>query len=318
MKAKRHPKILFLCQYYTENLHRGVAQFALENGWHLNAATSRGYSVPRFEWDGIVSSILGDKDGDRWILPFKGKPTVSLTRRDNLPSVFSDHEAVGKIGAEHLIELGYPNFAFYFKVTDWHEKTRFKGFNTVLQATGHKCSLINHSENPRKRWQPAEIRTRKLRRALRALPKPVAIMAPFDCLAVEILDTCLDIGIQVPAEVGILGVNNDELICNFTVPSLSSIDNDEFQIGYQGASLLKRILDGKEVSNNEKIVIEPKAIITRRSTDLLDLADVPDPAVFKAMRGEDRDLVFIQVRHCCLSKKISRGESMTIPTFGPS
>ena len=279
---RRHPKVLFLSQYYTENLHRGVAQYALEAGWHLNAASTRGYAVPGFAFDGIVSSHFPGSELLETAAQ-SGTPVVSLTKTDRYPCVISDHEAVGLCGAEHFIELGYQHFSFYFKESDWHEKSRYRAFEEKLRSVGRHCRRINYTASPRKRTQSAEVRTRILRRALGRIPKPLALMAPFDCLAVEALDVCQDMGLNVPKQVGILGVNNDELICDFTRPSLSSVDDDEYKIGYEGAVLLDKLMSGRRVVK-KAVLIQPKGVVARKSTDRLDLTEVPDRYVAKAVQ----------------------------------
>ncbi|NOU36795.1 MAG: substrate-binding domain-containing protein [Kiritimatiellaceae bacterium] len=280
---EKHHNILFLSQYYTENLHRGVAQYALEADWHLNAASARGYPVPEFKWSGIISSLF---PGNRFLENFLkngSAPMVSLTKTIHCPCVISDHEAVGRCGAEHFIEQGYQNFAFYFKESDWHEKTRFHAFKSKLNSTLHRCYPINYTPTPRARTQSVEVRIRMLRRVLSRIPKPVALMVPFDCLAVEALDVCQDMGLHVPKEVGILGVNNDALICGFTRPALSSVDDDEYRIGYEGAALLDRLMRGARLPKRP-VLIQPKGVVARKSTDLLDLTEVPDRYVAKAVR----------------------------------
>jgi len=124
---------------------------------------------------------------------------------------------------------------------------------------------------------------RILRRALRRLPRPLAIMAPLDDLGVEVMEACESLGLRVPADVGVLGVNNDALICDFTPVPLSSIDDNEYQIGYEGAALLDRIMQGK-APPRRPLLVQPRGVAVRKSTDLLDISRVPDRYVVRAVR----------------------------------
>jgi LacI family transcriptional regulator len=197
--------------------------------------------------------------------------------------VLPDNRAIGTVAAQHLMELGYQHIAFYHQDSNEHELERAAALQAQLNPRIYRFSRINFTTRPRVRRQGLEARIRILRRALNRLPKPVAIMAPYDDLAVEILDECELIGLRVPTDVGILGVNNDDLICQFASVPLSSIDDDEFKIGYEGAALLDRIMRGQPPPDTP-LRIQPKGVEIRKSTDLLDIADVPDSKVAIAVR----------------------------------
>jgi len=210
-------------------------------------------------------------------------PAVSLTVSAELPSVLPDNAAVGKLAAEHLLELGYHNFAFYFWESKLHELQRSEALRQQLNLRIHRFYKINFTPRPRVRHQPMETRMRILRRALRRLPRPLAIMAPLDDLGVEVMEACESLGLRVPADVGVLGVNNDALICDFTPVPLSSIDDNEYQIGYEGAALLDRIMQGK-APPRRPLLVQPRGVAVRKSTDLLDISRVPDRYVVRAVR----------------------------------
>lgn len=281
---KTHPLILmYMHYYYSSDLHRGIAQYALESGWSLNTSMYRSGFFPERRWDGIVGCFQ-EKDMffDNLIEP-KGIPAVSLTATELMPCVLPDNHAIGAAGAEHLLELGYKNFAFYFWQSKTHEMIRAQALREKLNLDIHRFFRINHTKTPRVRFQKTNTRIRILKRFLESAPKPIAIMAPLDDLAVEIIDLCETMGFNVPKEVGVLGVNNDRLICNFTPVPLSSIDDDEFKIGYEGAALLDRIIQGGSPPKNS-LLIPPKGIVPRKSTDRLDITEVPDRHVAIAVR----------------------------------
>jgi LacI family transcriptional regulator len=210
-------------------------------------------------------------------------PAVSLTVSDLLPCVLPDNSAIGSLGADHLIELGYENFAFYFWQSETHELLRAKAFEEKLNPDLHHFYRINFTKTPRTRTQNLETRLRVLRRFLERAPKPIAIMAPLDDLAAEVIELCDDMGLNVPKEVGVLGVNNDGLICDFTPVPLSSIDDNEYRIGYEGAALLDCILKGRELPINRPL-IQPQGVKIRKSTDLLEITEVTDRRVAMAVR----------------------------------
>jgi len=269
--------------YYSQSLHQGVAQYALEAGWSLNTSNYRSGMLPERSWDGIVGCFQ-EKDAyyTEFVKP-RGIPAVSLTVSDELPSVLPDNEAIGSMAADHLLELGYKNVAFYFWQSTRHELERAESLEKHLAGGIRSFYRINYAAKPRIRLQSMESRLRSARRRLEKLPKPIAIMAPMDDLAVEILEICEDMKLDVPGEVGVLGVNNDDLICNFTTVPLSSIDDNEWKIGYEGAALLDRIMSGADTPERP-VLIPPNGVHVRKSTDLLEISDVSNRNVAAALR----------------------------------
>ncbi len=281
---KPRPRILMYMQfYYSGNLHRGIAQYAMEAGWSLDTSMYRSGLVPNRKWDGVIGSFA-ERDAfySSFVQP-NHIPAVSLTSTDVVPCVLPDNLAIGKLGAEHLIGLGYKNFAFYFWQSKLHEKLRAKAFKDNLKNGIHRFYKINDTLGPRVRRQSVLARLSGLRRRLQRLPKPIAIMAPMDDLASEIVDLCTDIGLKIPEDVGVLGVNNDKLICDFAPVPISSVDDDEFKIGYEGAALLDRIMKG-EAPPLQPLLVQPKRVEIRKSTDLIAITTVPDRQVVVAVR----------------------------------
>ena len=274
---------MYMKFYYSSDLHRGIAQYSLEAGWSLNTSMYRSGHMPNRSWDGVIGSFEEDDELYNTILKPKRVPAVSLTETKLMPSVLPDNATIGRLGAEHLLELGYKNFAFYFWQSKSHELQRAEAFQERLIPKYHSFFKINSTSKPRSRRQRMLARLSVLKRQLQRLPKPVAIMAPLDDLAVEIVDACVDLGLRIPADVGVLGVNNDQLLCDFAPTPISSIDDNEFKIGYEGAALLDRLMKGEPLSK-EIHRIQPLGVVVRRSTDLLEIGKVPDRHVAIAVR----------------------------------
>jgi LacI family transcriptional regulator len=105
----------------------------------------------------------------------------------------------------------------------------------------------------------------KLTDWLRAIPKPIGIMACDDNQGNNLVEACHAAGIQIPSEVSILGVDNDELLCNLGSTPLSSIQVNIEEGGYQTAALIeKRVLHPD--APLEDVVLKPVKIIGRMST----------------------------------------------------
>ena len=111
-----------------------------------------------------------------------------------------------------------------------------------------------------------------LARWLKSLPKPVGIMACNDIRGQQVMNACRRVDLIVPEEVAIIGVDNDELLCELSNPPLTSVVPDTLRIGYEAAALLERIMAGGKPPG-EPILIPPLGIKLRRSTDVLAMND---------------------------------------------
>ena len=107
---------------------------------------------------------------------------------------------------------------------------------------------------------------------LKHLPKPIAIFSSYDIPARELCDCCLELGIDVPGEVSILGVNNDDVVCELGRPPISSIDIPGIQIGFQAANMLDELLQGKKLEAKSRF-LPPLCIVERQSTNIVAIDD---------------------------------------------
>ena len=121
---------------------------------------------------------------------------------------------------------------------------------------------------------------RPLVRWLRRAPQPLGVMAEHDLKARRVLSAVRLAGLVVPDEVAVLGVDNDELLCELSDPPLSSIEQGGQQIGYRAAALLAGLLDGEAVPPSP-VLVPPVRVVVRQSTDVL---AVDDPEVAAAVR----------------------------------
>ncbi len=86
--------------------------------------------------------------------------------------------------------------------------------------------------------------------------------------------------IAVAEEVAVIGVDNEELLCQMCDPPLSTVVPNAERIGYEAAELLDRLMSGESAPEGERL-IEPVGVITRQSTDTLAISD---PEVATAVR----------------------------------
>src|SRR5205085_2686562 len=140
--------------------------------------------------------------------------------------------------AEHLLERGFRHFGFCGDARFNWSKWRGQHFVAALKAAGHACDVYqpDESRQPRVEAQIAAIGA-----WLKALPKPAGVLACYDIRAQQALAACRDLKLAVPDEIAVVGVDNDELLCDLCSPPLSSVLPNHQRAGYEAARLLDRM-----------------------------------------------------------------------------
>jgi LacI family transcriptional regulator len=120
----------------------------------------------------------------------------------------------------------------------------------------------------------------------------------------EVLEACRAAEIRVPEELAVIGVDNDELLCELSDPPLSSVALNAEGVGYRGAALLDRMMR-RRLRKPRRLVAEPLHVVTRRSTEAI---AIEDPEIVEAVRFiHDHATELIQVgdvvRHVAVSRR---------------
>jgi LacI family transcriptional regulator len=201
-----------------------------------------------------------------------------------LPRIASDDGAIGRLAADHLLERGFRQFAFCgFTSQRWSEDRR-EGFTAAVKAAGFACAVYESSWGG-PRAHPWEQEQEAIGRWLRAVPRPVGVMACNDMRGQHVLDACQRIQQSVPEEVAVIGVDDDALLCELCDPPLSSVVPNPERIGYEAAALLDRLMaGGKPPPHN--CLIEPLGVTTRHSTDVLAIDDAHVAAAVRFIREQ--------------------------------
>jgi LacI family transcriptional regulator len=280
---------------YGRGLLRGILRFSRLHGpWSLHVAPGHLDQVlPRAKsWSGsgIIARIRSPEMEK--VIRSTGLPFVASSLKGSrfpmggskFGEIRSDPEAIARMGAVHLFEAGLRRFAFCgFAGCTW-STLREKAFIKFSKDGGYSCSA-HHIASANWLQQPNWIESWHheqpiLVKWLQSLTKPVGLMACNDACGREVLQACAAAGLRVPDEVAVIGVDNDEMMCELSNPPLSSLALDVERAGYDAARLLDRLMSGQ--SAGERVVwIKPTHVAVRRSTDVI---AHEDSVVAKALR----------------------------------
>ena len=186
---------------------------------------------------------------------------------------------IGALAARHFLSLGNFNSYGYVQDIDSPDKPTFgreQGFRQTLEAAGRTCESYSAFKAPH-----AKNDLNRLGLWLRSLPKPAAILCFYDPVAVQLLNVCRDCGFDVPSQVSVLGIDNDEFLCESAEPPLSSVQPDHEQLGYLAAQHLADLLTHRKKPRKQgrlkhRLVIRettrpmaPSANLVRRALDFI-------------------------------------------------
>ena len=192
--------------------------------------------------------------------------------RDNCLAVLMDNHEIGRIAAEHFKSLG--RFASYAFVPappkiPWSLERKAAFFENADKRS-------NFFEFPESEFEMVnmtgeagiQVRTEELVDFLKSLPRPAAVFAANDLLAVQVVKACRVAHIKVPTSLAVIGCDNDELLCQGEKPALTSILPGFEKAGFAAARALDSLIRGKRPGAHE-LRIPGAALVPRASTTTL-------------------------------------------------
>jgi LacI family transcriptional regulator len=200
--------------------------------------------------------------------------------------VRSDTAAVGRLAAEYFLARKFTHYAYVGEVQGlcWSVR-RGEAFAEAIRQAGFDCRVYGPLTDAEK--EDAGLERARLCAWLRGLPKPVALLAAMDNRGRQVMDACAWAGLAVPRDIAVLGVDNDDDLCETTTPPMSSILLEAERASYEAARHLDDLMRGA-TRRRKVITYGPAQVISRRSTDTTQISDV---VVVKALE-------FIAVNAC--------------------
>jgi LacI family transcriptional regulator len=261
---------------YLHGIQLGIAEYFLQRPeWVWTQFPPRDVNLAelaRLGADGIIAFVEAPYVSQLHAL---GIPIVDISNwlpEAHFPRVLPDDVAIGHLGAQYLMDLGLKHFGFVGPNATLFFQLRQQGFAARLAAEGHTFSVCSRTDSlPPGTSAPPGVNPAVLAWLL-ALPKPAGILGANDVFASEVLAICHRVGLRVPEDLCVLGVDNDELLTKVSQPPLSSISLQTPKIGFEAARLLDRLMAGAKPPD-QPLLLPPIGVVSRQSTNLLAIAD---------------------------------------------
>lgn len=231
--------------------------------------------IANFDDPRVASAVMGSR------LPVVayGSDYGWFKSTPRIPYFVTNNEAIAHLGADYLRDRGFVRFAYCgyprAPATIWAQD-REHAFAGRVRDWGFPCWIYRGRHKTVRKYHAFQL---SLAAWLKALPKPIGLLAANDSRARQVLDVCRAAGVRVPEEVAVLGIDNDEMVCQLSSPLLSSIEQGAGQIGHGAAALLDRIMSGRR-PRQSCFAIDPVGVVERLSTDVL---AIEDPTVAQAV-----------------------------------
>jgi len=267
---------------YGRDILQGISSYINERGHWMITLYERGILDAPPSW-------LKNWQGDGLISRTANPAALTILKRlscrqvellgdgvERPAEVAEDEEAICRLAFEYFRNQGLKFYALYAYGNAWWVRLRVQTYINILKHEGITCHLLEEKTSRRINLHPVwdERYEKPLIEWLRRLPKPVGLMTLYDYQSALVIEACHKAKIAVPEEILVLGVDNDQHLCNLSSPSISSVDTNTVRIGYEAARLLDLKMSRKPLPPRP-ILVQPRDVVPRRSTDMIAIDD-PD------------------------------------------
>lgn len=297
---------------YTQGLLSGIARYSRIHGmWNFYRPLD--YREKKAKTN--LLQIMKDLNPDGILM--REPPEMEAIIKMNIPAVtfpysqetfpkianaVVDHIAVGEMAARHFLDRGFRHFAYIGFEDWWWSLRRKEGFLRWLQQSGYYVNIYTSLSRKKLKWSDE---LPQIADWIRSLPKPIAIMACNDDRGELVIEACKMADVPVPEGVSVIGVDNDQLVCDLCNPPLSSISLSLEKSGYEAAKLLD-LLMSKKLTQCHDIRIIPTHVATRRSTDTLAINDKDVAAAVRFIKDNIKKNLCVSdvVENVALSRRV--------------
>ncbi len=291
--SERPRRVLVALQendFSSREVMRGVSQYSQEHGrWEFANSPSRSAPMEMIHQqagavDGVIARVPDEQVDDLANSLPRGYPLVTVMNRHSgsrLAVVTDDERSIAEVSFNHFREIGLRNFAFVGQY--YLDAERLVTFAQFVEERGYRCDVIA-PESLDPRWSA---QLQHLSAWLARLVKPVGVLTFDGPGARTVAAACQEAQLRVPEEVAILA-SDDALACEMAWPPISVIDMARQRMGWEAAAMLDRLMAGESIAS-PKVVIHPRGIIRRRSTDMLAVGNATVTEALRFVREHVRD-----------------------------
>jgi LacI family transcriptional regulator len=290
---KRVALLIETTRTYTRDLLAGIRSYVARHGpWSTFVQIGDFETDPpawlhNWDGDGILTRTFTPRMAE--VIKNTGLPAIELRSPKlcpDLPFCGMNNHRMGLMVADHFINRGYRKFAAYTLDIEPFFQERIENFTLTLEGRGYDCDCLPSKEDHHPDdWEENQTR---LVNWLLELPKPVGIYAANDQLGVRLLDACQRAGLTVPEDVAVVGTENEETLCEFATPTLTSVAFNGWEVGYRAAEALDKQMS-KGILPEPVMLSEPPGIVVRESSDDLVIEDYLVRDAIKLIRSRAFD-----------------------------
>ena len=248
-------------------IYAGCQRFANEAKWATSIIPNSPKVLETGSYDGIIARV---GTSFHKMAQYKKIPLVNVWQNSpvkDVASVFSNHYETGAIAAEHLLGRGLRRFGFLGHNRDKADIQQLDGYTETLKSEGYQSTIFKFNrsviEGNAEGWEEFIL---QLRKWIKGLQPPVGIHATSDINCRYLIEICKSLELKIPHDLAIVGSGNEPLICSSPYPSVTSIDKNFEEVGYQAAMLLDEMMKSGKRSKEAKYC-QPQGIVPRQSTD---------------------------------------------------
>jgi LacI family transcriptional regulator len=286
---------------YGRGVLKGISTWLHQRRDWTIAIDERGLDDPAPDWlarwggQGVITRLGEEALPPEWRGP--ARPVVFLRRvlaADPLPGVYTHDDAVMRLAVEHLADRGFRELAFCPVPTDWsaargeaflrHAARAGCGTHVFMEGAGQRAGRRRAAAvaagGASSRRTAAAARSAAIEQDrdllgawLESLPKPAGIVAAYDVRGVQLLEVCRERGIAVPEDVAVVGIDDDDVLCEIATPALTSVAHNLARIGFEACRLLDERMRGGG-RGDEVVVVPPLGVSVRQSSDALAIDDI--------------------------------------------
>ena len=248
-------------------IYAGCQRFANEAKWITSIIPNSPKVLETGSYDGIIARVGTNFNK---MAEHKKIPLVNVWQNSpvkKVTSAFSNSYEAGTIAAEHLLGRGLRRFGFLGFKRDKADFQQLDGYMETLKSTGYQSSIFKFNrsviEGNAEGWEKFIF---QLKNWVKGLQPPVGIHATSDINCRYLIEICKSLELKIPHDLAIVGSGNEPLICKSPYPSITSIDKNFEEVGYQAAKLLDEMMISGKSSKVAKYC-QPQGIVPRQSTD---------------------------------------------------